>query len=67
MKALKQSDVNDLIQLHQAGQFHLAEIKAKKLFDEWMKDHPEPVQELVKQRLNEFLRSKKKSALPCPF
>jgi hypothetical protein len=28
---------------------------AKKIFDEWMKDHPESVQELVKQRLNEFL------------
>jgi hypothetical protein len=29
--------------------------EAKKLFDEWMKDHPETVQELIKQRLNEFL------------
>jgi hypothetical protein len=29
--------------------------EAKKLFDEWMKDHPESVQVLIKQRLNEFL------------
>ena len=35
MKALKQSDVNDLIQLHQSGQFHLAEKKAKKLLDDF--------------------------------
>ena len=35
MKVLKQSDVNDLIQLHQAEQFHLAEIKAKKLLNDF--------------------------------
>jgi len=35
MKALKQSDVNDLIQLHQSGQFELAEKKAKKLLDDF--------------------------------
>jgi hypothetical protein len=29
--------------------------EAKKLFDEWMKDHPESVHDLIKQRLNEFL------------
>jgi hypothetical protein len=29
--------------------------EAKKLFDEWLKDHPESVHDLIKQRLNEFL------------
>jgi hypothetical protein len=29
--------------------------EAKKLFDEWMKEHPESVHDLIKLRLNEFL------------
>jgi hypothetical protein len=29
--------------------------EAKELFDDWLKEHPESVQELIKQRLNEFL------------
>jgi hypothetical protein len=29
--------------------------EAKKLFDDWMNEHPESVHDLIKQRLNEFL------------
>ena len=35
MRILKQSEINDLIQLHQSGQLNLAEQKAKKLLDEF--------------------------------
>ena len=33
--------------------------EAKKGFDEWMKDHPEPVQDLIKLRLNQFITGTK--------
>jgi len=35
MKVLKQSEVNNLIQLHQSGQFALAEEKAKNLLNDF--------------------------------
>lgn len=35
MKALKQSEVNELIQFHQSGQFQLTEKKAKSLLEDF--------------------------------
>ncbi len=60
MKVLKQSDVNDLIQLHQAGQFHLAEIKAKKLLN----DFP---QELMLHNVKAYRKKHKKSLRKLPI
>ncbi|MFZ9615016.1 MAG: tetratricopeptide repeat protein, partial [Candidatus Methylopumilus sp.] len=38
MKALKQSEINELIELHQSGQFALAEEKAKNLINDFPKE-----------------------------
>ncbi len=35
MRILKQSEINNLLQLYQSGQLYLAEQKAKKLLDEF--------------------------------